>query len=287
MLDLPVPPTAWAEAWRAAFDIAKGPPLLRMVGMEDERDASRWIELLTAAEPMIGAATLSILAPAPQLVVRWPIRVATMPRNMAGEVVDKVLALSWLRDITERIVIGRDQANSDVLVHDGTAMDLLIHLKAARISIKTNLIVLSGAPPASATITAQLLAATNASGIMWMSAGDTAIGPGLERFLVTLSHNRRFDNALFEGFARAAKMPATIALTDALATLQVEHIAQEINALAERHLPRWAGPPHQEDTVGISDEPPFGGDHDDSQFRSGSSRRPLRLPVPRRSHSIA
>ena len=228
----PEPLRTWAHAWRDIVERADVAPRLRMGGLEHDEDRSSWIRHLAAAGPAVPSATLSLQPPSAQLVVRWPLRVATMAGTNAADMVKSVLSESWAAPITERMHVGRDQANSDALVYDGTAADLMRRIRDLRVSVKTNLIILARHAGMDDENTRRLLEMTHASGIV--NVDESGLRRGFGGFLYTLSHNSPFDVALFHGFVREAKVHTDIALSDDLANLRGEDLARQINELAGR-----------------------------------------------------
>ena len=227
-----IDPATWARAWTDAAGVVDVNVRLRVANAPGGEPVAPWFRLFAEALPPVGAASLVLAAPRPDLALEWPLRLGTL--GGTGDPIVAAAVAEWPSNRLARgVVIGRDNANCDVLVHAGSAASLLATLLSQPSRCKANVVLIAGAIDADAArLEAQLhaiAAETCASGIvLWaFGANVQALGHALNAAVEEFSHDSPLDRALHVAAQRLAAGDAIAWLTDALA-------GQHLRALADR-----------------------------------------------------
>lgn len=227
-----IEPATWARAWADAMKAVDVQARLRVVGAPGGEPVAPWFRLLVQAQPAVGAASLVLDAPRPDLAMEWPLRLGTL--GGTGDAIVATALAEWpSARLARAVALGRDNANCDVLVHAGDAAALLAALLSQPFRCKANVVLIAGAADADAVALEARLRAiaaeTCASGIvLWASAADPqAQGHALNALVEEFSHDAPLDRALHVAAQRLPTGDAIAWLTEALA-------GQHLRALADR-----------------------------------------------------
>jgi len=229
-----IDPKSLAKCWSAALSSSGLKKFLIAVsGYPDNELIKPWFRLVLESDPGNQSAFLELPAPHEHLFWKWPIRLGYLPGNNAENIVKDAVFYWPANELARATRIGRDNANCDVLMFDGSLSQLLKALLDLAVPHKCNLIVCRGAledgSAAGKELRSAVTAKSKARGYVFLKPETSGqdLPHALKAFVEHLSHNEAVDQAVCGAFARDYKMDPAVFMSHDLAELRIEHLVKQ------------------------------------------------------------
>jgi hypothetical protein len=228
-------PAEWAQAWIDAYQrIMEKPVRLRVSNAPPNEKIWPWYRMLSEANPALSAVSLSIEAPRAQLHIGWPLRLGCISDN-AWNILERIEEMWPSSKVTQIVRLGRDRANCDVLIHKGSARELLQELLQRPFGVKANIVILQGGDEADwgeiDALLASILAQTRASGFIFVPRNieDELLAHTVNVLVREISHANPMDVALGESIRQTKPGDVVAGFTMEIADFVVSQLVERYN----------------------------------------------------------
>lgn len=168
-----------------------------------------WFQLLLESDsviPYVNSAYIDYDFNKATIELKWPLRLGFLPENDLDSIIDSVINHWKEGNIVKAVKIGRENANCDILVFNGTCDQLLQVLNKLPVPMKCNLFIIKGdfsnQPEAWDKQFNPIAEKCLAGGFIFIRSdiSDKNLINGLNRFIETLCDDKTIDIAASDSF---------------------------------------------------------------------------------------